>query len=448
MSARVLVVDDIAANIQLLEARLRAEYYEVASANSGDAALRLTESWKPDVILLDVMMPGMDGYEVCRRLKAREDTAHIPVVMVTALADPAERVRGLEAGADDFLSKPVDHATLFARLRALLRTKQVLDAFRIRAQTARDLGLQPLGTPPDSVADASVLLAIADTEEARHLGDMLARDGFDVTVASGSGVAWERLSSDRFDLAVLGLCSGDGDGEGLRLASRLRAHPTTRDLPILLVADTEHRSQVQRGFDLGVNDHVLRPVDPNELRARARNQVRRKRYGERLRDDLQRSLEMAVTDGLTGLRNRHYATGHLRALLRDEGATVLMIDVDHFKAINDTRGHAAGDVVLREVADRLRFHVRGADVVARYGGEEFLVIMPGSAAADARSVAERLRAAIGDHLFDLREGAVGVTVSIGAAWAFPGTSPDLLVERADAALYRAKAAGRNRLELA
>ncbi|MFC7609480.1 response regulator [Teichococcus aestuarii] len=147
MSARILVVDDIAANLRLLEARLNAEYYEVALASSGPEALRRAEDWLPDVILLDVMMPGMDGYEVCRRLKANSVTAHIPVVMVTALVDPAERVRGLEAGADDFLSKPVDHATLFARLRALLRVKQVLDAFRLRAETANDLGFEPQPRP-------------------------------------------------------------------------------------------------------------------------------------------------------------------------------------------------------------------------------------------------------------------------------------------------------------
>src|SRR4051794_3087873 len=139
VTARILVVDDIAANLRLLEAKLLNEYYEVALAASGPEALATAARWSPDVILLDVMMPGMDGYEVCRRLKENGATAHMPVVMITALIDPVERVRGLEAGADDFLSKPVDDATLFARLRALLRVKQVQDAWRLRSDTARDL---------------------------------------------------------------------------------------------------------------------------------------------------------------------------------------------------------------------------------------------------------------------------------------------------------------------
>ncbi|MFT8243934.1 PleD family two-component system response regulator [Roseomonas sp. BN140053] len=446
MSARILVVDDIATNLHLLEARLRAEYYEVALANSGFLALRLAEEWNPDVILLDVMMPGMDGYEVCRRLKARPGTAHIPVVMITALVDQMERVRGLEAGADDFLSKPVDHATLFARLRALLRTKQVLDAFRIRSETAEDLGLQRPDEPPVSVSGAKALIATEDRDEARHLEEVLGADGIVSVIATDTGVAWEWLIGTDFDLAVLSL-SLDA-GEGLRFASRLRAQGATRDLPVLLIANPDQRNQVLRGFDLGANDHVLRPVGPNELRARARNQIRRKRYQDQVRADLQRSLEMAVTDSLTGLRNRRYANRHLESLLRTNGATVLLLDVDHFKLVNDTYGHACGDVVLRAVADRLRQHVRAVDVVARYGGEEFLVILSDNSQTDAQMVGERLRQAIcGSPVLNTGQ-ALTVTVSIGCATATPGNSVEALLGLADAALYRAKAAGRNRLVMA
>ncbi|WP_426957149.1 PleD family two-component system response regulator [Muricoccus radiodurans] len=446
MTARVLVVDDIAANLKLLEARLNAEYYEVALASSGPEALRLAQSWGPDVILLDVMMPGMDGYEVCRLLKSSPMTVHIPVVMITALVDQTERVRGLEAGADDFLSKPVDHATLFARLRALLRTKQVLDAFRLRAETAKDLGFEPMPDPARSVAGACALVATEDDEEAVLLTDILAQDGIRVVRAPDVNIAWEKLSHGDFDLALLSLWLDDG--EGLRLASRMRAQATMREVPVLLVADADQRNQVLRGFDLGANDHVLRPVDPNELRARARNQVRRKRYQERLRADLQRSLEMAVTDSLTGLRNRRYVIRHLDGLLRNGGATLLLIDVDRFKSVNDTYGHAVGDVVLQEVADRLRSHLRAVDVVARFGGEEFVVAMAPQPAEDAALVAERLRVAIAGTPVRMAERALPVTISIGVAVAQPESSVDQLTGAADAALYRAKANGRNRVEVA
>jgi two-component system cell cycle response regulator len=446
MTARILVVDDIAANLRLLEAKLLNEYYEVAIAASGLEALDTVARWMPDVVLLDVMMPGMDGYEVCRRLKAQPGTAHIPVVMITALTDQTERVRGLEAGADDFLSKPVDDATLFARLRALLRMKQVLDAWRLRAETARDLGLEPPPGPSTSVTGARALVVNEDAAETDGLVEVLRSDGLTVQLCTDPTEAWEILLDGNHDVVLLSL-SLDG-GDALRLASRLRTQAVTRDVPVVLVADAAQKGLVLRGFDLGANDHLLRPVDPNELRARVRNQIRRKRYQERLRADLDRSLEMAVTDTLTGLRNRRYVRRHLEGVLRNSGATVLLMDVDRFKSVNDTYGHAAGDVVLREVAERVRSHLRAADVVARYGGEEFLVVMSGSTAEDGHLVAERLRSAIASVPVTAEGHALNVTASIGIAEGAIGAVMDDVVAAADAALYRAKHNGRNRVELA
>lgn len=447
MSARILVVDDIAANLRLLEARLNAEYYEVALASSGPEALLRAEDWSPDIILLDVMMPGMDGYEVCRRLKSNGSTAHIPVVMVTALVDPAERVRGLEAGADDFLSKPVDHPTLFARLRALLRMKQVLDAFRLRAETAQELGFEPQPRPSEALAGAVVLLATEDVNEAELLSALLAADGVDLHLASNANDAWHILCQGSHDVALLSLSLDNGNG--LRLASRLRAHTAMRDLPVLLIADADQKAQVLRGFDLGANDHVLRPVDPNELRARLRNQVRRKRYAERLRADLDRSLELAVTDSLTGLRNRRYVTSHLEGLLRAGPTALLLLDVDRFKAVNDTYGHGVGDAVLKEVAARMKEHLRAVDVVARFGGEEFVVAMAGATEEEAMQVAERLRTSMAEAAIATGQGdLLHITASIGVALGKAGDTLSALTGAADAALYRAKAKGRNRVELA
>ncbi len=446
MTARVLVVDDIAANLRLLEAKLLAEYYEVVLAASGPEALTVVSRWAPDVILLDVMMPGMDGYEVCRRLKSSPATMHIPVVMVTALVDTAERVRALEAGADDFLSKPVDDATLFARLRALLRVKQVQDAWRLRAETARDLGFEPVALPVPGVRGATCLVLSADAAEVASVGAILGEDGVICTGVTTLEQAWAAMSNTSFDLAVLGL-SAEGT-EMLRFASRLRAHATTRDMPVLLAAEPSQRGLVLRGFDLGANDHVLRPVDANELRARARNQIRRKHYQERLRADLDRSLEMAVTDPLTGLRNRRYVVRHLEGVLRGGPAAVLMLDVDRFKAINDTHGHAAGDIALREVAERLKSHLRAADVVARYGGEEFMVVLAGAPSEYASAVAERLLGTLAQDPIALGSVLLRITASIGLAVAPQGTGAAVATEAADLALYRAKAGGRNRVEVA
>src|SRR6516225_1357983 len=127
MSARILVVDDVPANVKLLEARLSAEYFDVLTAANGDEALAICERAKCDIVLLDVMMPNMDGFEVCRRLKAGITTHHIPVIMITALDQPSDRIKGLEVGADDFLTKPISHVALIARVRSLARLKMTMD---------------------------------------------------------------------------------------------------------------------------------------------------------------------------------------------------------------------------------------------------------------------------------------------------------------------------------
>src|SRR6266852_7392089 len=159
MTARVLVVDDVELNVRLLTAKLASEYFEVVSADNGPSALAMVEAELPDIILLDVMMPGMDGFEVCRRLKANPHTTDIPVVMVTALSDVADRLRGLEAGADDFLTKPVNDIALFARVRSLVRMKRMMEELRLREEICGRFGShEDRGDLAEAVTQAGILL--------------------------------------------------------------------------------------------------------------------------------------------------------------------------------------------------------------------------------------------------------------------------------------------------
>jgi two-component system cell cycle response regulator len=451
MTARILIVDDVPANTRLLEAKLSAEYYQVASAKDGFEALRMALDWQPDLILLDVMMPGMDGFECCRRLKQDSTTLHIPVVMITALGEPSERLHGLESGADDFLTKPVEYETLMARVRSLVRLRRLLDEWRARGETARAMGLTSEGSAPPTVAGARALVVDDWDLGAQTIQDALARDGIVAGRARTGAEALKLSAAIPFDLIVLSLSLIEEDP--LKLASSLRAADATRDTPMLLVAEPEERDTILRGFDLGANDWLVLPLDENELRARARNQIRRKFYQDRLRSDLGTALEMALIDPLSGLYNQRYLMRHLRGLLegsQNRDLALLMIDVDHFKTVNDDYGHAVGDKALRAVADVLRANTRVFDSVARYGGEEFVVVMPGVGLEDAAQAAERLRAAIADTAFTWEAGMrYRLTVSIGVACngAAPAT-PEALLREADLALYAAKRAGRNRVEVA
>ena len=451
MTARILIVDDVPANTRLLEAKLSAEYYQIATARDGFEAITKSRAWQPDLILLDVMMPGMDGYECCRLLKDDPVTLHIPVVMVTALGEPGERLRGLEAGADDFLTKPVEYDTLMTRVRSLVRLKRLLDEWRARGDTARALGLTSDHATIPSIAGARALIVDDWEQTGQTIQDALAEDGVIPALARNGADAITMTNAVTFDLIVVNLTMAGEDP--LKLVSALRAADATHETPLLLVAEAVEKDRILRGFELGANDWLVQPIDRNELRARARNQIRRKFYQDRLRSDLGTALEMVLTDPLTGLYNKRYLERHLGGLIesgKGRHLALLMVDVDHFKAVNDAYGHAAGDRALRLIADSLRLNTRVFDSVARYGGEEFVVVMPGTGPEEATAAAERLRSAVESIDFFPSQGTrAPLTVSVGVAFTPAGTGvPDSLFQAADAALYRAKRNGRNRIEIA
>lgn len=440
MSARILVVDDIETNRRLLEARLTAEYFDVLQAENGANCLKIAAEEGPDLILLDVMMPGMDGFEVCRRLKADAKLRHIPVIMVTALDQREDRIKGLKAGADEFLTKPVDDIALFARVRSLLRLKAVMDELRLR-----DSGTMPAEI--QTKTDARVTVVAGDADTAKRIASKLDKP---IRAVAHCDPLEAMHSARASDLMIIDLSSPRFDG--MRLCARIRSDAATRQLPILAVVSGEDRATMVRALDLGVNDIVWRPIDPIEINARTATLIQRKNYADALRDRLEESLEMAVTDSLTGLYNRRYIMSRLRQALdgaqsSGDRVSVGLFDLDHFKSINDTYGHQAGDRVIKGFAERAGGQLRALDIAGRYGGEEFLVIFAGAPIHAAIEAAERLRAAMVAQPFiiDTNGASVAVTVSAGVAEAAPGDDIDDLIGRADVALYDAKASGRNQV---
>ncbi|GAB6841643.1 two-component system cell cycle response regulator [Methylorubrum rhodinum] len=455
MSARVLIVDDLYPNVRLLETKLSLEYFDVVVAMNGPDALAICERGACDVVLLDVMMPGMDGFEVCRRLKSNPDTAHLPVVIVTALDQPADRLRGLDAGADDFLTKPIDDTALMTRVRSLVRLKAVTDELRSRALATRALGgIDPLALAAADTGEGANILLVEDRASAiDRIGTALSQH-HRVTVETDPHRALVLAPDGGFEVALVSL---DLEGfDGLRLCSQLRSLDRTRNLSLIMLGEMGEKTRITRGLDFGVNDYLLRPIDRNELVARVRTQVRRRRFTETLRGALQASMELAVTDDLTGLHNRRYLDRQIGtvfgdAMLHQKGLACLLLDIDRFKLINDTWGHEAGDEVLRAFAERIRQQVRPMDILARYGGEEIVMVVPGVDLPEAQAIAERVRERVEAAPFAVQRGTrdIPVTVSIGVAVRrSTDASPADMLGRADAALYRAKSAGRNRVEAA
>lgn len=451
MSARVLVVDDILPNVKLLEAKLANEYYDVLTATSGAEALEKVASASPDLVLLDVMMPGMDGFEVCARIKQNPLLAHIPVVMVTALTDKEDKVRGLEAGADDFLSKPINDVALMARVRSLVRLKMALDEWRVRENTATQLGVvaERANVMNESAEKARILVVEDKDFEKKKIQETL-EDHHDVLVSVSTGIqAMEAVAKQEFDVMIISLNLANEDG--LRLCSHLKSNERTRTIPMVMVGEAEDMPRIAHGLEIGAHDYILRPVDRNELRARVRTQVRRKRFQERLRSTYEISLSMALTDSLTGLYNRRYLEVHLGKLLEKnfesrKSMAVLIMDIDFFKKVNDNHGHNVGDEVLKIFAQRLKDSLRSFDLVARLGGEEFVAILPDVTEERAHIVGERLRRAIADEPFKCSAvgGSLSITTSIGGALIQHSQIGTMeVLERADKCLYEAKHGGRN-----
>lgn len=452
MTSRILVVDDLLPNIRLLEAKLTNEYYDVITSQSGSEALILAEKNQPDLILLDVMMPEMDGFEACRRLKKNPKTADIPVVMVTALSDVEDRVQGLNAGADDFLTKPINDLALFARIRSLVRIKSMTDELRLRDQTGEALGAASDKIATTNITEGAKILVIDDdVAEAHQITDKLKEYGIEVVIIPNPRDAINACNKTDFDLIMVSTQLTSDDG--LHLCTHFRSLDTTRNTPLLILIEDSNTDLLVKGLDMGINDYLVTPIDSNEVIARVRIQVRRKRYQDALKANQEKSLSMAVTDALTGLYNRRYFDIHLDKMLKNSLVTnkplsVMIVDIDHFKKVNDSYGHLSGDEILKQVPQRILKNIRPTDLAVRYGGEEFVIVFPDTSIKQAAGIAERIRRSIESRQFDISVDPYQIkcTISSGlSSYVHSDANHHTLIERADKALYHVKKTGRNRV---
>lgn len=463
MTGRILIVDDVATNRIVMKVKLSAALYDVVPAASGVEALEIAASGGIDIVIMDMMMPGMTGAETCRKMRADPAMATIPVILVTACDDREARMEGLSAGADDFLTKPVDELALLARVRSLLRSRGEEQDFRARGGDMFEMA-------------RAAMTGMCETPGAGFEVMPSERLTGRIALIGGSEARWPPVQRDRLrplfreEVALMGRDAAlaiepdrapdlfllDADlalrNDGLRLMSELRSRPATRHAAFIVLLPKGDSERAATALDLGAADVSYHPFSAGEISMRIRTQLARKRRADRMRDTLDSGLKMAMFDTLTGLHNRPYALHHLEKVVtrcRAQGirAGLVLMDIDHFKAVNDTHGHPVGDAVLARVAQCLQSSLRAEDVVARIGGEEFLAILPDTDVANVRLVAERLRAGIEDLAVPLPNGdRLSVTISIGA-----GMLEDCdrqgsdMMARIDRALYAAKNDGRNRV---
>ncbi|MES1982540.1 MAG: diguanylate cyclase [Pseudomonadota bacterium] len=494
-AARVLIVDDEANNRKLLEAMLTPEGYGTYSASSGEEALILAAEQQPDLILLDIMMPGMDGFQVASQLKDNPATMTIPIIMLTSLDDRHSKLVGLHAGADAFLTKPVDRAELKIRMRNLLRVKSYSKDLERRVRQ-REAELQQERAHLESVSERTAELSTAN-DELKKQAEELARHNQRITLFSRMNDGLQACSSeaeayaliadttaqlfpddygaifalspagDRMETAaVWGIrkrtyinfapdeCWGYRRGRGyLATGHEKRCAHVDEDcmyacLPLLIDEEIHGSLHIRDGSEI---------TEANEQRMREKYQLCKELVGHTelgIANLKQRIalLDSAIRDPLTALFNRRYldealAQEIIRIQRNKLELAVIMIDIDHFKNFNDTFGHDSGDAVLRELGIFLAKHVRGSDIACRYGGEEFTLVLSPSTVEGACQRAEKIREDV--KLLHIHHGDqdIGpVTLSLGIAM-FPehATDKDGIIKAADVALYQAKENGRDRV---
>ena len=460
MHGRILIIDDVATNRIIYKVKLGDAFYEPLLAANGQSGLAMARAERPDLILLDLILPDMPGSDVLRALRADPVTRPIPVIVLTGSCDPEARMAALAAGADDVMSKPVSDQMLMARVRNLLRARGetgfISSAWGMPAHSVLGLaeapeGFQSLGTVALVASQPETALRWK-LEVQGHMRDRLVVMTRDQAMSvsadgGGDGLAVPDVFVIEADL--------DGSGGGLRLMSELDSRSATRHCATCIVTPEAAGESAAMAFDMGADDVVSRSIAARELALRLHILIRRKRQSDTVRATVEDGLRLAVIDPLTGIYNRRYAMPRLAGIAAQaaqDGSdfAVMVVDLDRFKDVNDGFGHAAGDCVLSEVAHRLSENLRMSDLLARIGGEEFLVALPQTGFEDAQRVADRLCAVIAETPIRLPSGqTLQITASIGVAL---GTSRDdqpedvpALIDRADQALLHSKAAGRNQV---
>ena len=450
MATTILVVDDTKANVKLLEAKLVKEYYVVLTARNGLEALEVLKTNKIDIVLLDLRMPVMDGFEACKKIKNTPETALIPVVIVTSETESQDRIKALELGADDFLTKPINTAALFSRIKSLANMKSIIDELKLRNKINETLG-GPVIEIKQDFTDSKILIIDDDIIQAKNVkNNLLPLTNHIKSLADPKKI--DTLGSFLPDLIIIS-CQLD-IADPLRVSVGLRAQEKFKYASLILLAEEENEEDtikiVMKGMELGVNDYFFYPLDETELQARIKIQLRNKHNRDDLRKQLEENVSLSTKDGLTGVFNRRYFDIHIEQMIQTSRETkqpmcLMMFDVDYFKNINDKYGHQSGDIILKTLSKTIKNLFKVTDLIARYGGEEFVVLLSNSSLSNARKVAERIRSAIAntDFITPLHGTPIRTTISIGLTEYNDGDSSELLISKADKALYEAKQKGRN-----
>lgn len=448
-NSKILIVDDNPLNIKCLAARLSSEKYNIIQSYNGQDAVEKAHRELPDLILLDNMIPGLDGYEVTKTLKNNPRTNDIPIILITSRYRANDKVKGLESGADEFLNKPVDPSELRARIKSLLSLKCYRDQLQARIQSEKEFSI--LSESDKTVKEKTILLVEDDDVAVKLVLNYLKDEPYKIELSTNGTDAIHLAEQEKVDVILLDILLPGMDG--FEVCQYLKERPQTRNTQIVIITCLRDIGSKVQGIELGVDDFLVKPVSREILIARINALLKKKDYLDQLTFEHEKALHSAIIDKLTGLHNHGYFEQFLkleieRSLRQNHPLSLMLLDIDDFKEYNDTLGHLTGNQILRELSLLITSHIRKIDLAARYGGEEFAVVLTYTDTKGAVMVAERLRQAIETHSFSYKTSLLSksLTVSIGiAGFQSDVTTLEALIERSDMALYKAKKEGKNRV---
>jgi two-component system, cell cycle response regulator len=462
LQGTILILDGVATNRIMLKVQLSSAYYRVVQAEGLDGLLSLARRSRPNLIVTAMALPDGDATAIRQIFAADEHLRTIPIIAVTGQNDRASRLKALASGIDDVLSHPLGDRILQAKIRSLISMRNSTDDLRLRDETSRALGFAEPVT--GFIAPAQIALVTRESKTGTVWRTKLKSEVPHKLLPYRLDEIGELVSRPHpADVIVIEI-SSKHDDPGLQLLADLRSRNGTRDAAIIAVTNSTAYDLAADALDRGAHDTMPLGFCAQELTLRIAAQLQRKAQSDKLRQTVRDGLRAAVLDPMTGLYNRRYAIPQLSKIARqaeetDKNFAVMLLDLDHFKRINDRFGHPAGDTVLTETAARLQALMRPDDLVARVGGEEFMIVMQNTDTPAAARAAERLCNAINGKPYYIRDHKtpINVTTSIGVvvgparSKTTPHRSQDkctqALIGQADRALYESKGAGRNQVTL-
>lgn len=470
---RILIAGDDNASVKFLAQTIKQEHFNVLTAVDGYEALKIAEKDLPDIILLDAEISVINSDQVIKKIKQTNITESIPIILMVSIDDGEVRKKGLEAGVEEILNKPVNEIELLTRIQSMLRLKRYQDALAIRQKSEVKFCEDQKAKPPKNIEDDSgaaniasdaveleesktskpirLLLIEDDPKDIKLMRAYLRSPEYRLTTASIGKEGLDIANQRPFDLIILDVMLPDING--FEICRRLKAGEITRHIPVIFTTSLGDVDSRVNGVEAEGDGYLVKPVERRELWAKIQVLVKKKRQWDDIRSIYESTVRSAIGDVLTGLYNYAYFKHFLdfeikRSFRQNYKIALMMIDIDNFKNYNDTLGHLAGDLVLRELGRIIRTYIREVDLAARYGGEEFAVILPCTKDEhDSAIVAERIQSAVTTIKLPMpTEGIPQITVSIGIAYCpSDASNADDLIEKADIMLYHAKRTGKNKI---